>query len=97
MHNFLKLPDTFEGDYAGVHFNSGIPNHAFYVTALNIKGFAWEKAGRIWYEAAIDKKLKTNATFEEFKEITIEKAETLFGAGSAESTAVKDGWAAVKV
>ena len=35
-------------DNGGVHINSGIVNHAFYLTALEIGGFAWEKAGRIW-------------------------------------------------
>ena len=37
-------------DNGGVHINSGIPNRAFYVTALEIGGFAWEKAGFIWYK-----------------------------------------------
>ena len=33
-------------DNGGVHINSGIPNHAFYVTATTLGGKAWEKAGR---------------------------------------------------
>ncbi len=28
------LPDTDEGDWGGVHINSGIPNKAFYLTAM---------------------------------------------------------------
>lgn len=35
---------TYE-DNGGVHINSGIPNHAFYLTALSLGGNAWEKAG----------------------------------------------------
>ncbi len=42
MSNYVN---TFEDD-GGVHINSGIPNHAFYVIAKEIGGFAWEKAGQ---------------------------------------------------
>lgn len=35
-------------DNGGVHTNSGIPNHAFYVLATTLGGYAWEHAGRIW-------------------------------------------------
>src|SRR5678815_4747497 len=42
-------------DNGGVHINSGIPNHAFYVVATELGGFAWEKAGKIWYVALKDK------------------------------------------
>ena len=31
--------------------NSGIPNRAFYLVALELGGYAWEKAGSIWYKA----------------------------------------------
>jgi len=33
-------------DNGGVHTNSGIPNHAFYVTAITRKGKAWEATGK---------------------------------------------------
>ncbi|HEY5730465.1 MAG TPA: M4 family metallopeptidase, partial [Anaerolineales bacterium] len=33
-------------DNGGVHINSGIPNRAFYVTAMELGGYAWEKAGQ---------------------------------------------------
>ena len=32
-----------------VHDSAGIPNKAFYVTAKEIGGNSWEKAGKIWY------------------------------------------------
>ena len=37
-------------DNGGVHINSGIPNHAFYLAATALGGNAWEKAGQIWYD-----------------------------------------------
>ena len=49
MSKFVHLPDTDEGDYGGVHINSGIPNKAFYLTAVGIGGYAWEAPGHIWY------------------------------------------------
>jgi Zn-dependent metalloprotease len=45
---------TTSQDNGGVHINSGIVNHAFYVTAIEIGGNAWEKAGQIWYKTLTD-------------------------------------------
>ena len=64
-------------DNGGVHINSGIPNYAFYVTAMEIGGYSWEKAGLIWYKAL--KKLGTNPDFKKAAETTINVAEKLFG------------------
>ncbi len=37
-------------DNGGVHINSGIPNHAFYLAATGAGGKSWEKVGKIWYK-----------------------------------------------
>lgn len=79
----------------GKHSNSGIPNFAFYNAASEIGGNAWEKAGRIWYEAFI--KLPKAANFNMAREATIKKATELFGNGSCEVKAVKNGWKKAKV
>jgi Zn-dependent metalloprotease len=50
-------------DNGGVHLNSGISNHAFYLVATAIGGNAWEKAGQIWYDTIRDKNLKPTANF----------------------------------
>ena len=81
-------------DNGGVHINSGIPNHAFYVTALELGGFAWERAGQIWYVTLKDK-LGANSRFQECADQTYQTAGELFGAGSIEQQAVKKGWAEV--
>jgi Zn-dependent metalloprotease len=84
-------------DGGGVHVNSGIPNHAFYVVATTLGGRAWERAGRVWYETARDRGLRSTATFADFARLTVAVAGRLFGAGGAEEAAVRGGWEAVGV
>jgi Zn-dependent metalloprotease len=84
-------------DNGGVHTNSGIPNHAFYVVATTLGGNAWEAPGAIWYDALGDPRLRPNASFSSFANITLRQARTRYGATSPEAAAVKAGWDAVKV
>ena len=49
MSGFRHLPNDPGHDSGGVHINSGIPNHAFYLAAVAIDQPAWETAARIWY------------------------------------------------
>ncbi|MGH3776268.1 MAG: M4 family metallopeptidase [Pseudonocardiaceae bacterium] len=95
MSKFVHLPDTDEGDNGGVHINSGIPNKAFYLAAVNIGGFAWEAPGHIWYETL--KASSTRTQFQDFADTTYVKAEELYGAGSAEQQAVLDAWREVGI
>lgn len=83
-------------DNGGVHINSGIPNHAFYVVAREIGGYAWEKAGRIWYITLRDK-LHSRSNFQDAARLTFQAAGELFGAGSLEQQAVRKGWAEVGI
>jgi Zn-dependent metalloprotease len=78
-----------------VHTNSGIPNHAFFLAATAIGGHSWERAGRIWYEAARD--LTSSATFREAATATAAVAARLFGNASREHKAVLAAWRKVKV
>ncbi len=87
--------DTVE-DNGGVHINSGIPNRAFCVTALEIGGYAWEKAGNIWYIALRDK-LTATSNFQDAADLTYQVAGQLYGAGGAEQLAVQKGWTAVGI
>jgi len=81
-------------DNGGVHINSGIPNHAFYVTALELGGNAWSKAGQIWYVTLKDR-LDGNSKFQDCANLTYQVSGELYGAGSIEQQAVQKGWAAV--
>jgi Zn-dependent metalloprotease len=95
MSRFVRLPDTDEGDFGGVHINSGIPNRAFHLAAVGIGGFAWEGAGLIWYEAL--KASGVTTEFQDFADLTSVMADQLFGAGSAEQQAVVTAWREVGI
>jgi Zn-dependent metalloprotease len=84
-------------DNGGVHINSGIPNHAFYLVATKIGGYAWEKAGRIWYETLRDPKLRSSSSFRSFALQTIANADRLYGHTSTERQAVTEAWQEVGV
>jgi len=92
------MDDIYTGpdDNGGVHINSGIPNRAFYIAALDIGGYAWDKAGRIWYITLRDK-LGQTADFQEAARQTLLVAADLFGQGSLEQQAVRKGWSEVGV
>ncbi len=83
-------------DNGGVHINSGIPNRAFYMVAKEIGGFAWERAGKIWYITLRDK-LQPSATFQDAADLTYQTAGELYGEGSKEQLAVRHGWQAVGI
>lgn len=85
-----------QSDNGGVHVNSGIPNHAFYLAATLIGGYAWEKAGKIWY-VTLTEKLTSSAQFDDCAAATYEAAGELFGAGSAPQDAVAEAWKGVGI
>ena len=96
MKDYVKLSDTRAGDNGGVHINSGIPNHAFYLVAKELGGFAWDKAGRIWYDALCNR-IRSSSKFKDAAKATIASAESLFGSKSNETKAVKAAWKEVGV
>ncbi|EKX67889.1 M4 family peptidase [Streptomyces ipomoeae] len=95
-------PATMDGyvrtgrDNGGVHINSGIPNHAFYLTAMALGGHAWERAGQIWYDVLTGGELKEQALFVDFATLTVKAAKDRYGQGD-ELTAVQKAWEQVGV
>ena len=83
-------------DNGGVHINSGIPNHAFYLAAKALGGHAWERAGLIWYRT-ITGALPSTADFRTFANATLAAAAAEYGEGSEEVDAVRAGWTGVGV
>jgi hypothetical protein len=95
MSAYVHLPETDAGDNGGVHINSGIPNKAFYLTAIGIGGNAWEAPGHIWYESLKASNPKTQ--FQDFADTTCAKAGELYRVGSAEQRAVLSAWRGVGI
>ncbi|KAF2470860.1 protease prtS [Lindgomyces ingoldianus] len=93
MKNFYKG----KGDHGGVHINSGIPNHAFYLAARAVGGYSWEKIGKVWYQTMISGKIPQDCTFETFAESTVEIATKVFPSDTSISAAVKKAWEDVGV
>ncbi|WP_053849741.1 M4 family metallopeptidase [Streptomyces sp. NRRL B-24085] len=96
-------PATMDGyvrtgrDNGGVHINSGIPNHAFYLAATALGGHAWERAGQIWYDVLTGGELSDRALFNDFAKLTVKAARERFGDGGEEFQAVSKAWEQVGV
>ncbi|RPD49518.1 T9SS C-terminal target domain-containing protein [Hymenobacter sediminis] len=115
-------PDTYKGtywkatttsptqsnDYGGVHTNSGVLNHWFYILAVgksgtndigsvySVTGIGMDDAAKIAYRAE-SVYLTSSATYASARTATIQAATDLYGAASTQVTAVTDAWYAVGV
>jgi thermolysin len=98
---------TGSQDNGGVHINSGIANHAFYLaieggrhrlggTVQGVGGANRLQIERVFYRA-FTSFLTPSATFSQARAATIQAARELYGSGSAVETAVVQAWNAVGV
>ena len=79
------------GDNGGVHINSGIPNHAFYLAAMALKGKAWQTLGPVWYEVLTARLVRTSA----FADMARETIDVAGKSAVTVKNAVKAAWKAV--
>jgi len=84
---------TGQEDNGGVHINSGIPNHAYYLFAT-ANGVGKEKAEKVWYRA-LTTYLTKSSQFVDARVATVRAATDLYGA--TEIAAVRAAWDAVGV
>ncbi len=103
-------PDHYAERYTGtqnnggVHINSGIPNHAFYLLAVggthrrggSLSGIGADAAGRIWYRA-LTTYLTSSSNFAAARTATTRAAQDLFGSTSDHALAVQNAWCLVGV
>ena len=87
MKDYYQGPD----DNGGVHINSGIPNHAFYLAAIKIGGNAWDIAGQIWYEV-LTTRLHAQSQFADVAAATRDVAKKY---GTKATSAVNSAWKTV--
>lgn len=84
---------TTTDDNGGVHINSGIPNRAFALFAVELGGNAWETAGSVWYRT-LSGGLPSSATFAQFAAATIREADAV---NQTTGEAARMAWASVGV
>jgi thermolysin len=99
---------TEDFDNGGVHINSAIANHAFYLmvqggtnrtSGVSVRGVGtaqMDRIEKIFYRAFVFY-LVPSSGFHDAREATLRAAAELYGAGSAEEATVRQGWDAVGV
>ena len=92
-----KKNETSAIDQGGVHYNCGIPSRVFYLAAIMIGGYAWEIAGRIWYETLLSKNLSKAPGFADFARVSIDIAVRLYKKDSIPVLAFVRAWELVGV
>jgi Zn-dependent metalloprotease len=97
MGDYKDLPNDENNDWGGVHTNSGIPNHWFYLASMEVGGHSWEKMGKVVYNVMEDRAVTPNATFVEFANATIASAKQLFGKEDSVVKAVHNAWITTQV
>ncbi len=94
-----KMSDyvTTTRDHGGVHTNSGIPNHAFYLLAEGGSyAIGHDDAAKIFYRANTTH-LLPRSEFSDLRQACIQSADDLFGAKSKQSKAVASAFDAVEI
>jgi Zn-dependent metalloprotease len=87
------MKDLYRGDEdnGGVHINSSIINHAFYRLVTKSQVNSWKMPLQLWASLLLQRKIKTNSTFDEFATALREQAKASFPAlASAVDGALND-------
>ncbi|MBS1797049.1 MAG: M4 family metallopeptidase [Acidobacteria bacterium] len=102
-HYSLRYTGT--ADNGGVHTNSSIVNHAFYlmaaggtnrVSGVTVTGIGTSAMEKIWYKA-LTTYFTSGTNFSAARTATLNAASVLYGASSAQYNTVATGWCAVGV
>lgn len=107
-HYSIRLITSLATDNGGVHTNSSISNHAFYlaimggtnrVSGLSVEGVGFsnrKQIEKVFYRA-FTQILTASSNFSNARAACIQAARDLFGIGSAAESAVTQAWDAVGV
>jgi len=95
MSQYANLPNTEEGDNGGVHVNSGIPNYAFYLFAINTN-VGKNKAEQIYYRA-LSKYLTRTSKFIDARLAVIRAAADLYPTDNNVLNAARSAFDAVGI
>lgn len=86
MSQYVNLPVTAEGDYGGVHVNSGIPNYAFYLFATG-NSMSKDKAEKVYYRVINERYLTRVSKFVDLRLAVIQATKDLYGDGAEAASA----------
>ncbi|MDF2947351.1 MAG: Extracellular neutral metalloprotease, fused to ChW-repeat [Bacillales bacterium] len=93
MNNYNNMPDTEEGDFGGVHTNSGIPNKAAFLVAQTI---GMEKTAKIYYRA-LTYYFGMFTDFSKARDSLVQAASDLYGQDSLEVSAINTSFDTVGI
>lgn len=96
MSQYRNLPNTDDGDWGGVHINSGIPNHAAYLLAEGADGIGKTDAEQILYRA-LTVYLRQRSQFIDYRRAAESSARDLFGDNSPQWIAVQSAFDGVGI
>jgi len=97
MSDFVHLPNTVEGDNGGVHINSGIINHAYYLLAEGLENaIGTADAEQIFYRT-LTHYLSKNSQFIDARLAVEQSAIDLFGQDSKQFNTVQQAFDAVEI
>ncbi len=97
MGAYVDLPNTEDGDYGGVHYNSGIPNRWFGLASVALGGHSWDYTGQVVYDVMVNHKIQHNATFADFANATVASSQLLFKEQPRVHNAIVTAWREVGV
>ena len=97
MSEYARLPNTDADDHGGVHFNSSIINHCFYLLAEGLPGaIGLGDAEKIFYRA-LTQHLQAQSQFIDCRLAIIASAEELFGRSSPQALKSVEAFDAVEI
>lgn len=97
MSEYIDLPNDTDNDHGGVHINSSIINHAYYLVAAGLpNALGLRDAERIFYRC-LTQHLQKQSQFIDVRLACVTSAEEIFGAGSTQVKVVGEAFDAVEI
>ncbi len=97
MSEFIQLPNTDDTDHGGVHLNSSIINHCFWLLAEGLPGaIGIRDAERIFFRT-LTQHLQAQSQFVDTRLGAIAAAEALFSPGSTQALKTAEAFDAVEI
>lgn len=97
MSEFIQLPNTNEADHGGVHLNSSIINHCYYLVAEGLPGALGRRDAEKIFFRTLTQHLQPQSQFIDARLGAIASAEALFGKDSTQARKVIEAFDSVEI